>query len=51
MKKILFSILFISSFILSCGGNDAKKEQASSASGDIKKIVLITMDSIDEHWL
>lgn len=51
MKKILFSILLISSLVLSCTGKAGTDKASTSTSGDTKKIVLITMDSIDEHWL
>ena len=49
MKKLNLIILFIAALILSCG--DKTKSENSNASSDSKKIVLITMDSIDEHWL
>lgn len=49
MKKLNLIILFITAFILSCG--DKTNSDNSNASSDSKKIVLITMDSIDEHWL
>lgn len=49
MKKLNLIILFIAALILSCG--DKTNSENSNASSDSKKIVLITMDSIDEHWL
>ena len=49
MKKLNLIILFIAALILSCG--DKTKSENSNVSSDSKKIVLITMDSIDEHWL
>lgn len=49
MRKLNLIILFIAALILSCG--DKTKSENSNASSDSKKIVLITMDSIDEHWL
>lgn len=49
MKKLNLIILFIAALILSCG--DKTKSENSNASSYSKKIVLITMDSIDEHWL
>lgn len=49
MRKLNLIILFIAALILSCG--DKTNSENSNASSDSKKIVLITMDSIDEHWL
>lgn len=49
MKKLNLIILFITALILSCG--DKTSSDNSNALSDSKKIVLITMDSIDEHWL
>ena len=49
MKKLNLIILFIAALILSCG--DKTNSENSNVSSDSKKIVLITMDSIDEHWL
>lgn len=49
MKKLNLIILFIAALILSCG--DKTNSENSNALSDSKKIVLITMDSIDEHWL
>lgn len=49
MKKLNLIILFIAALTLSCG--DKTNSENSNASSDSKKIVLITMDSIDEHWL
>ena len=49
MKKLNLIILFITALILSCG--DKTSTGNSNSLSDSKKIVLITMDSIDEHWL
>ena len=49
MKKLNLIILFITALILSCG--DKTNTDNSNVLSDSKKIVLITMDSIDEHWL
>ena len=49
MKKLNLIILFITALILSCG--DKTSTDNSNSLSDSKKIVLITMDSIDEHWL
>ena len=49
MRKLNLIILFITALILSCG--DKTSTDNSNSLSDSKKIVLITMDSIDEHWL
>lgn len=49
MWKLNLIILFITALILSCG--DKTSTDNSNSLSDSKKIVLITMDSIDEHWL
>ena len=49
MWKLNLIILFITALILSCG--DKTNTDNSNVLSDSKKIVLITMDSIDEHWL
>ena len=49
MRKLNLIILFIIALILSCG--DKTSTDNSNSLSDSKKIVLITMDSIDEHWL
>lgn len=49
MRKLNLIILFIIALILSCG--DKTSTGNSNSLSDSKKIVLITMDSIDEHWL
>ncbi len=49
MRKLNLIILFITALILSCG--DKTNSGNSSSKSDSKKFVLITMDSIDEHWL
>lgn len=49
MRKLNLIILFITALILSCG--DKTNSGNSNVKSDSKKFVLITMDSIDEHWL
>lgn len=49
MRKLNLIILIIAALILSCG--DKTSTGNSNSLSDSKKIVLITMDSIDEHWL
>lgn len=49
MRRLNLIILFITAFILSCG--DKTNSGNSNTLSDSKKFVLITMDSIDEHWL
>lgn len=49
MRKLNLIILFITALILSCG--DKTSTDNSNSLSASKKIVLITMDSIDEHWL
>lgn len=44
MKKLLI-LISVAVFALSCGGNAKKDGEAS------KDVVLITMDSLDQHWL
>ena len=56
MKKKLFAILCTASLLIAslagCGGGNKETEDtpAAPSSGDIK-IALITMDSIDQHWV
>lgn len=49
MRKLNLIILIIAALILSCG--DKTSSDNSNSLSNSKKIVLITMDSIDEHWL
>lgn len=49
MRKLNLIILFITALTLSCG--DKTNSGNSNVKSDSKKFVLITMDSIDEHWL
>ena len=47
MKKIIIGLAIIS-MLIACGGD---KKVETEVTGEAKKIVLITMDSLDEHWL
>ena len=53
MKKKLLAMLccmtMIAASVTGCGGQ--KAEEAANASADGAKIALITMDSIDQHWV
>lgn len=49
MRKLNLVFLFITVLILSC--SDKTNSDNSNVQSDSKKFVLITMDSIDEHWL
>ena len=48
MKRILLSLAIVLLFVVSCNKTE---EVAKSAEEGTKKIILITMDSLDEHWL
>ena len=47
MKKMILGLTIIS-MLVACGG---EKKAETEVTGETKKIVLITMDSLDEHWL
>ena len=54
MKKIfsIFCVLtLVAVMFASCGGSEPEEEAAAEEGGAAYKIALITMDSIDQHWV
>ncbi|MGF6989527.1 ribose transport system substrate-binding protein [Lachnospiraceae bacterium PM6-15] len=47
---LLLSVTMVGALLIGCGSPDSGESKEDEGSGGTKKVVLITMDQMDQHW-